>query len=137
MVIEAQRELEKEIDEGTDPETRHRQQAIIDASPHGIVTLDPEASITSANRTACQLLGRGEPDLLGRPFADLVVASDHQALTATLALARCHPRRHFRLPALTLIGQDGGTIPIQALFASPPSGQGLKEIVGFLHDGRT
>ncbi len=56
-------------------ERSHRYRTILDAASDGMVAVDKSGRITAINRTACELLGFQESEVLGKPVSDLLPKS--------------------------------------------------------------
>lgn len=67
-IVEAEQELEEKAESLADLEVVHRD--IIQSMPSGLLTTDVDGIVTSANRTASEILGRAERELVGMPIVD-------------------------------------------------------------------
>ena len=81
---------------------RHRFEALYDASPLGLLTLDANNHIIEANLTFAQLLGIERTQLIGQKLEQFIASEDHATLTHHLTQVReqsspSSSERHCRL----------------------------------------
>ena len=71
---------EVELEEIRTTTARHTSEArlgaLVDQSLAGVVEIDQHTRLTQVNSRACALLGRGQEELLGQPWADLFLPGD-------------------------------------------------------------
>ena len=67
---------------------RHRFEALYDASPLGLLTLDANNHIIEANLTFAQLLGIERTQLIGQKLEQFIASEDHATLTHHLTQVR-------------------------------------------------
>ncbi|MEX2245106.1 MAG: PAS domain S-box protein [Dehalococcoidia bacterium] len=89
-------------------EERHR--SLIEQSSDGIFVLNPDGAIIEANAAGAALLGSGVPEIVGRPWADLIDPDD----------LRAHPTRLGQLdPGQSMLfkrrlrRRDGSTVTVE------------------------
>ncbi|MDH3732550.1 MAG: EAL domain-containing protein [Gemmatimonadota bacterium] len=75
---EGKRQLERQREE-------HR--SLFQNNVDGVVAVDSEGAILMANPAACDLVGLGEDELVGRPFPDLIVEEGRSRANAALEAA--------------------------------------------------
>ncbi len=91
-------------------ETENIIRSLIDS----LMILEPDGTIRSVNPATCVLLGSPEHALVGRPIADLVLASDRETLTDALAGLQTGTASGRAIHDLQLSywGRDGAAVPV-------------------------
>lgn len=106
-------------------ESEERFRAVVHSASDAIIVLSESGAITSWNRAASALFGYDEREILGQPFAALLVPSEHARCQT--ALERCltrDPAAHEAAP-IELMGchLSGTHVPIEVAFATWTIGQ--------------
>jgi PAS domain S-box-containing protein len=108
------RHLEELVKERTRSlrENEERLYTIIQASPEGVVVIDPRYNITECNHAALELFGFPSKDyLMGRNLFEVVARKDHAIVSSTFAdLSGLEPIRNL---SYTLLRSDGQEYPAE------------------------
>jgi diguanylate cyclase (GGDEF)-like protein/PAS domain S-box-containing protein len=91
---------------------KQRLRAIMNAVIDGIVTVTADGRIETCNAAACRIFGYPESELLGRPFASLLVGSG-ESFDPYLAVPALAGVRQEDLLEMTGIRQNGDTFPVE------------------------
>ncbi len=102
--------------------TRNRYFNLFDRAPVGFVTLDGDGRVLQINRTLAALLGHEGPELVGRPFADLVHPDDRPVLLARWSAFFRDPRG--KVLELRVTGEETATrvVRVAARRSAPRTG---------------
>lgn len=103
--VEALNQLSAWQDQSSDPFSNNRSD-ILDAAGVGFCLVDSKSIIRDANSLMTRLTGRSLEALIGCPFDELVIASEHTLLTAQLQEVKRSPRVNLELTLHTSSGQD-------------------------------
>jgi diguanylate cyclase (GGDEF)-like protein/PAS domain S-box-containing protein len=125
LVVEAQQEAEL---------SQQRFTASFTNAAIGMAIARTDGMVLQVNRALCDLTGRGEGDLVGKPFADLLHTGDAPLLRRQASQVLAKPEEAFSME-LRVIGADGDDIWVAlhcAQFADP-SGSG-QALIYQLHD---
>ncbi|WKB52198.1 bifunctional diguanylate cyclase/phosphodiesterase [Eleftheria terrae] len=101
-------------------ENASRLRAVFDSTPDGIVTLDAEGRVRSANLAAQRMFGTDEAQFLGRPMADFI--DGPFSVMPGAGVREVAGRR-----------RDGSSFPLDVVFNEMALGQGNQH-VGILRD---
>jgi PAS domain S-box-containing protein len=101
---------------------RNRYFNLFDRAPVGFVTLDGDGRVLQINRTLAELLGHEGPELVGRPFADLVHPDDRPVLLARWSAFFRDPRG--KVLELRVAGEEttARVVRVAARRAAPRTG---------------
>src|SRR4051812_16763613 len=94
-------------------------EVLLDRINQGAGTLSPEGRVAYANQRLASMLGVARAQILGKPFTELVVEGDREALASALAAGR-DTASQCRL----LMPRANGGGELQALVTFAPLGHG-------------
>ena len=112
-----------------------RNNAILDAAPDAIITIDPEGIVRSFNRTAEEIFGYTAEEMLLEPIHRLIAEEDMERHFADLALLKVgeSTRLYSQFKDVRLLHKDRSDIFVEAMVSRIDVG-GQQLFIGILRD---
>ncbi|MCC6317029.1 MAG: response regulator [Gemmatimonadaceae bacterium] len=131
LVIESN---ERRRAEGALRESETRYRELWEYALDGMFTLDRDLRVTSANDAASRLVQRSAQEILGRPFVELLVASELLVAEGALQALLGSERPVGEAMSLTVQRPAGGRVSVEATVQRIDRGNGAIEVLAIVRD---
>ena len=112
--------------------SENRYRTLVESSPDGILSVDPEGCIVDCNTAICKLLGYAREDLKGTDVRQLVTIG---AVRMGTALRRQIDQQGYAEAELEMVHRDGRKIPVWARMVDlKDTRQGDHQVLVYLRD---